>query len=200
MFAGMQFCPHCGAKGERVLDESAPSIACPGCHGDMLAVRVGATAFHECASCAASWLSADTFSQLCTSHEERSAMMGRVAPDVASGVRTVGAAVRYVACPVCKKTMNRQNFGRRSGVIIDVCKSHGVWFEQRELQSVLAFVDSGAFEQSRREEIERQAEARHKLELEFKQASLESIRLERGDMSRHEADTLLHDALKSLFS
>ena len=33
--------------------------------------------------------------------------------------------------------MNRQNFGRRSGVIIDVCKGHGVWFEPGELSAVL---------------------------------------------------------------
>ena len=30
MFSGMQFCPHCGAKGSRVLDERA-STGVPGC-------------------------------------------------------------------------------------------------------------------------------------------------------------------------
>jgi hypothetical protein len=39
--------------------------------------------------------------------------------------------------------MNRRNFGRRSGVIVDVCRSHGVWFDPSELTSVLAFVARG---------------------------------------------------------
>ena len=204
MFAGMQFCPHCGAKGSRVLEEGGP-LPCPGCKAEMRAVRVGTTSFHECSSCAGSWLTADAFSQLCTSREERGAMAALVSGG-GHAVRTVSGAVRYVACPICKKTMNRQNFGRRSGVIIDVCKGHGVWFEQSELQSVLAFVDSGGLELARRAEQERQAEERQKLEREFHQAAIEGIRIERttriehGSMARQDADTLLHDALRMLIS
>lgn len=57
----------------------------------------------------------------------------------------VGASdeVRYRQCPLCEKLMNRTNFGDRSGVIIDVCKGHGAWFQARELHDVLAFIDSG---------------------------------------------------------
>lgn len=205
MFAGMQFCPHCGTKGERAIEDGA-SMACPGCKGDMRAVRVGTTSFFECSSCAGSWLTADAFSQLCLSREERGAMAAAVSGAGAQPVRTVGGAVRYVACPICKKTMNRQNFGRRSGVVIDVCKGHGVWFEQRELQSVLAFIDGGGMELARREEQERQAEERQKLEREFHQSMIEGIRIERSiriehrTLARQDADTFLHDALRMLFS
>jgi Zn-finger nucleic acid-binding protein len=199
MFGGMQFCPHCGAKGSHVLEDGAP-LPCPGCKAEMRAVRVGSTSFYECPSCAGSWLTADAFSQLCTSREDRGAMAALVSAGMTRGVQSVGGAVRYVSCPICKKTMNRQNFGRRSGVIIDVCKGHGVWFDTGELQSVLAFVDSGGLELARRAEHERQVEERQKLEHEFAQATLESIRLERRSTSKHEAEDLLHDALRMLFS
>jgi len=35
--------------------------------------------------------------------------------------------------------MNRINFGRTSGVIVDVCKKHGTWFDGGELTQVIAF-------------------------------------------------------------
>ena len=54
---------------------------------------------------------------------------------------------RYVKCPACQKIMNRVNFGRTSGVIVDVCKPHGVWFERDELRRVLAFTANGGLEQ-----------------------------------------------------
>ena len=51
--------------------------------------------------------------------------------------------VRYRPCPVCKTMMNRQNFGRTSGVIVDICSRHGIWFDVGELPRVLDFVQGG---------------------------------------------------------
>jgi Zn-finger nucleic acid-binding protein len=198
MFAGMQFCPHCGAKGMRELTDGE-SLPCPGCKADMRAVRVGAASFYECPSCAGSWLTADAFSQLCTSREER----GQLAALVTGGEigpKPVTSAVRYVACAVCKKTMNRQNFGRRSGVIIDVCKGHGVWFEQGELHAVLAFIESGGLELARRAEQEKAADDRLRLERETNQVFTRTIRIERTTFSKQEADSWLDDALRALFT
>jgi Zn-finger nucleic acid-binding protein len=48
--------------------------------------------------------------------------------------------------------MNRQVFGRISGVIVDVCRSHGVWFDAGELAEVLTFVSKGGLERARRRE------------------------------------------------
>jgi hypothetical protein len=46
--------------------------------------------------------------------------------------------------------MNRVNFARISGVILDVCKPHGVWFERDELLQVVRFVRSDGLKRSRR--------------------------------------------------
>jgi Zn-finger nucleic acid-binding protein len=49
--------------------------------------------------------------------------------------------------------MNRVNFGKRSGVIVEVCKPHGVWFDKGELTRAIEFVaDGGLVETKRREE------------------------------------------------
>ena len=144
MFVGMQFCPHCGVKASRIVDESAPKLTCPGCREVMHAVEVGTTPMYECGSCARVWLDAPTFMKMCQDREERGAVAALITPSTTIAVvPTVGGQVRYVPCPVCKKLLNRENFGRQSGIIIDVCKSDGVWFERGELRSVLTFIDGG---------------------------------------------------------
>jgi Zn-finger nucleic acid-binding protein len=57
--------------------------------------------------------------------------------------------------------MNRNNFGKTSGIVVDVCPRHGVWFDPGELPRILAFVQAGGLEQARkRAEQERSARER----------------------------------------
>jgi Zn-finger nucleic acid-binding protein len=49
----------------------------------------------------------------------------------------------YVKCPGCGDLMKRVNFGRKSGVIVDVCVDHGTWFDADEIDRVAAFIASG---------------------------------------------------------
>lgn len=49
----------------------------------------------------------------------------------------------YVSCPVCGKMMNRVNFGRRSGVVVDHCRNHGVWLEGGELHRLMEWKKAG---------------------------------------------------------
>jgi hypothetical protein len=49
--------------------------------------------------------------------------------------------------------MSRTNFGRVSGVIIDVCRPHGAWFDRGELGAIRRFLRQGGlqrYERSRR--------------------------------------------------
>lgn len=61
--------------------------------------------------------------------------------------------VRYVRCPVCTKHMNRQVFARVSGVIVDVCKLHGVWFDAGELAESLSFIERGGMTKAHEREL-----------------------------------------------
>jgi Zn-finger nucleic acid-binding protein len=62
--------------------------------------------------------------------------------------------VRYLPCPVCTQRMNRANFGRRSGVIVDVCKPHGTWFDAGEIDRALDFVARGGLAEAKRRAAE----------------------------------------------
>ena len=50
--------------------------------------------------------------------------------------------------------------GRRSGVVLDVCKEHGLWFDLDELRRVLAFISAGGLDRARELEIEELKEAK----------------------------------------
>ncbi|MCP5046597.1 MAG: hypothetical protein GY940_05470 [bacterium] len=51
--------------------------------------------------------------------------------------------VTYIKCPVCRKFMNRINFGSRSGVIVDNCKTDGIWLDGGELRQLMEWTKAG---------------------------------------------------------
>ena len=60
--------------------------------------------------------------------------------------------------------MHRRNFGRKSGVVVDTCGAHGVWFDAGELDGVLAWLRAGGARRSEREaELERRQLERQKV-------------------------------------
>lgn len=71
--------------------------------------------------------------------------------------------IRYLACPLCRSSMNRVNFGKVSGVVVDVCKLHGTWFDPGELTKVVLFVANGGFEKTRERELRDLHEERARL-------------------------------------
>lgn len=156
MFAGSQFCPHCGAKATTVEDDAGEPLPCPNCRQPMKPVRIGKTPMRQCASCGGWWLTTDAFTALCTDQEARAAVSSSpgfdAAPRTTTPVRL--GEIRYRRCAACKNLMNRVNFGRVSGVVIDLCKGHGVWFDDGELQRALAFVANGGLERMRESEAE----------------------------------------------
>ena len=49
----------------------------------------------------------------------------------------------YIKCPVCREFMGRKNFGAKSGVIVDRCRSDGVWLDGGELKRLLEWKKAG---------------------------------------------------------
>lgn len=54
--------------------------------------------------------------------------------------------VRYIPCPLCKKLMQRKNWGAHSGVIVDTCYEHGTWYDAGELEKIREFIMRGGVE------------------------------------------------------
>jgi hypothetical protein len=60
--------------------------------------------------------------------------------------------------------MNRVNFARCSGVIVDVCRLHGTWFDRDELRHIVEFIRGGGLDKARVIEIEELKRQRQQLE------------------------------------
>ena len=58
----------------------------------------------------------------------------------------------YRRCPECNKMMSRRMFGKTSGVVIDACREHGIWFDAQELEGVLAWIRQGGEARARKKE------------------------------------------------
>jgi Zn-finger nucleic acid-binding protein len=59
--------------------------------------------------------------------------------------------------------MNRQNFGRLSGTIVDTCAGHGTFLDRGELHQVVKFILEGGFSRMRQAELERIKEEQQRL-------------------------------------
>ena len=57
--------------------------------------------------------------------------------------------------------MNRRNWGQKSGVIVDVCQNHGVWFDLDELDKLLRWIRTGGETVSKRAAEAERAAVRH---------------------------------------
>ncbi|MES2178173.1 MAG: zf-TFIIB domain-containing protein [Gemmatimonadota bacterium] len=162
MFKGSRFCAQCGANATRETRSDGPAPPCPRCKEPMQALRLGDTDTMECAECGGLWLDPPSLQKLCSQREHHSSVVSALAAHVPRA--TVGTeSVRYIPCPRCKKLMNRTNFARSSGVILDVCKTDGVWLDRGELQRVLGFVEAGGLAKQRSREIEELANEQRRL-------------------------------------
>jgi Zn-finger nucleic acid-binding protein len=162
MFAGSRHCPHCGAEASRGPVDEATGLACPDCEVSLATVHLGQTPINECGRCCGIWLETQTFDRICTDSERQTAVLGKpIAQEI-----DVKREWRYVPCPRCRRLMQRVNFAGQSGVIIDICREHGAWFEREELRKIVEFIRAGGMAEARQTQLERLEHERRRLERE----------------------------------
>ena len=113
-------------------------------------VEVGETTLLDCEKCDGLWIGAEAFERLCTSREAQAAVLHQSAPEP----RPVDARVRYRPCLQCGTMMNRVNFAKVSGTVVDVCRNHGTFLDRGELQAVVRFIQGGGLDRARQRQIE----------------------------------------------
>jgi Zn-finger nucleic acid-binding protein len=164
MFKGSKHCPRCGTAAARIAAEDLPTRNCPRCRVEMQAVVIGATAVRECSTCSGLWLDVSSFEKICADREQQAAVLGGASPAPGHSAGDVVSKVRYVPCPECAQLMNRINFARCSGVIVDICKGHGTWFDRDELSNIVEFIRGGGLDAARSREKAQLEEARRELQ------------------------------------
>jgi Zn-finger nucleic acid-binding protein len=127
----------------------------------MNSVVIAATTLRECSKCEGLWVDVRSFEKICADREQQSAVLGNASHALANSAGTV--KVNYVPCPECSQLMNRINFARCSGVVVDICKQHGTWFDRDELSRIIEFIRGGGLNASRAKEKVEIAEERERL-------------------------------------
>jgi Zn-finger nucleic acid-binding protein len=190
MFIGSRHCQRCGAAAAVPEVKNAKDRKCPRCRSEMALVTIGSIAVLECERCLGLWLDVPSFEKLCADREQQSAVLGAAAhAPTSAGHET--SKVSYVPCPECSQLMNRLNFARCSGVIVDVCKKHGTWFDRDELSRIVEFVSDGGLNASRAKEKIEIAEQREELRQEQRTLDLRrSASTGMGDADDHRLNSI----------
>lgn len=147
-----RFCHKCGEaiNPETKLGEQS-LIACPACpeHPNLISREFQGkrVAMFECDQCAGMWFGHESFDiakKKILSERANDAIQALVKTrESGLGERLEIEGFKYRKCPECKTLMNRKNYGGRSGVIIDICRHHGLWFDANELSAILLWLKNG---------------------------------------------------------
>jgi Zn-finger nucleic acid-binding protein len=195
LFEGAAFCRHCGAPRSRAEVIDGTPVRCPACKGEMKWISVGGTELLECEGCDGTWIEADRFERLCADREAQAAII-HTSTDLEPGAPRLLENVRYRPCPRCGKLMNRINFGRLSGAVVDVCKGHGTFLDRGELHQVIRFIQTGGMDRAR------EAQRAQLVEEERRLRDAESGRALPAQPIQTETDWnggMLHELFRSLF-
>jgi Zn-finger nucleic acid-binding protein len=198
MFIGNKFCSHCGepAVAVKELNESKCGN-CPRCKIVLEFVKIGSNNIRECNKCGGFWTSPDTFENICATQEERSAVLNFIGSDAHPDSHP--AVINYVPCPDCSQLMNRSNFARSSGVIIDMCRQHGVWFDADELSKIIDFINKGGLSRAREKEKISIDDERRKLRDDQRRITQMESRSGGGRFENGDSSPILSGILKIFF-
>ncbi|MBA3457142.1 MAG: zf-TFIIB domain-containing protein [Deltaproteobacteria bacterium] len=183
VFHGHKHCPDCGAElGVAAISDVNPERACPRCPNPLHARRIGDIVIDECATCHGIFLDHVAVQRVVTDRQQSraDAILGMLPPSETQQTIPAGGKM-YVKCPVCTTMMNRKLFSAGSGVIIDVCRAHGAFFDVGELPKIISFVMNGGLEQAQKKEISRMRDEAKREKQDAQFASMMATRSSSGD-------------------
>ncbi|OAI02680.1 hypothetical protein A1353_15660 [Methylomonas methanica] len=153
--ANTQYCSYCGVRNDidlqgkhdyQVIDSTSERV-CPECAQSLQTISLdtaGSLHIERCANCYGLFFDPGEIETLLDS---------AVAPVVTVNLELLSninqdrypknATVKYLKCPVCQVLMNRVIYGYRSGVIIDQCRSHGIWLDGGQISHLLEWKKAG---------------------------------------------------------
>jgi len=191
MFLGSRHCPRCGAQAVQTEIKDDDNLGdCPRCKIKLNRLQIDRINLRVCRRCEGWWADVETFENVCAERESQAAVLNFIRAEQIHVENKNPVKVSYVPCPDCKQLMNRSNFARSSGVIIDLCKQHGVWFDREELPKIIEFVRRGGLDHARQKEKLQIADERNRLRQEQRQLAFEQYDFSESAMSRDSGSSL----------
>jgi Zn-finger nucleic acid-binding protein len=158
------------------VEKPASERICPRCHIplQLIDLDLGGTFYIErCARCLGLFFDPNELETLLERTVANVHEVDRPRLDEIRNVkRSAEYPLGYIDCPVCKKLMQRINFGSGSGVIVDKCRDHGLWLDGGELRQILEWTKAGGGLYHKQKQLEN---ARLELEQEKKNLQFRNI-------------------------
>ena len=156
MAADARFCMGCGTEVAPQSFAAAPvGSPCPRCSGSLRTRALTSASVIECGACGGLWLDPKDFDRICERADQQQLALRQLAERTSPERAADAGEVRYHQCIRCRDRMIRRNFGGSSGIILDVCRDHGVWLDHSEMEKVLGFVRAGGLARAREREVDR---------------------------------------------
>jgi len=100
---------------------------------------------NTCEQCHGIFLSHSTLQKLVIRAQKREIQHLKLSPEINNDARPTVSTQKSDSkttspkkhCPHCKRPMLHRPFSDEALVIIDVCQSHGIWFDQKELSKII---------------------------------------------------------------
>ena len=147
-------CPSCGS-----IAQQATVRPCPRCELPLAARTVSDIVIDECTGCQGLFLDDVAIGRVLDDEDQsRAEAVLAALPRVAHHALPATGARMYIKCPICTTVMNRKLFATGSGVVVDVCKAHGTYFDAGELPAIIDFVRAGGLEIAAKKDAQRKAE------------------------------------------
>ena len=156
VFAGHKHCPECGTELDvAAVGDTLKDRPCPRCTTALRARLVSDIVIDECGQCLGLFLDQIAIKRVIMDRAQAraEALLGAIPKHEFSAARP--SEKMYVKCPICAQIMNRKLFAAGSGVIVDVCRTHGTYFDAGELPVIIEFVMQGGLEEAHRKDLER---------------------------------------------
>lgn len=171
--ANSRFCMRCARPIKGLVEEGKllEDRLCPRCEVPMRGQTFGEFSVAQCSQCSGLFVPHETFEMM---QETRDRAIFPARP-IGRGELRPDTYVRYVRCPICRNMMNRTNFARISGVIIDTCRGHGIWFDPGELEKIMEFISLGGLAKAKDVDLQRQKDEEQLMKLRNTQMTQDRI-------------------------
>ena len=173
-----RICPHCG--GENPHKPTHAILFCPCCHAELEEHAYRGSVIDVCPQCAGLWLDSEEFA---FHTSERDTFADSSIPRTYNK-KPVERNKNYLKCVRCDALMTRRNFRKISGVLIDICRDHGVWLDAGELERIRCFIANGGLRKSQDREISANSIALAKLASKITDLNTLFKTLNKWDMKR----------------
>ena len=121
--------------------DGAPPVGdlCPRCELALAPRHVADVTIDECGACGGVFVPGALMPRFLDGLD----LGGEVIATFPPGTPANAERQLYVKCPKCAQRMHRRLFAKRAKVILDICRHHGIWFDEHELRAIAVFGSRG---------------------------------------------------------